>query len=1397
MHACASSSVSPAGKPDNERPTLWHAACSRRSELIERARYLPRRTLFSAEGYELYMSRFQGFPDPEGLLILDSATGELILVTRSGDRRILNPARVDPIRGTAPPATVTLFANAPAVAGAPPPAVPGERAAAEPPSASNLDLPAEIEDLDREIVLTFPYPIARPYLDLLNERDPRLRCKLLVDTFTSVLKVWALIVASEYLRATDVKDAQVHKTLARDLARPLISAWSLLLQRALPVLRDAKVAPFAPELGRAYEALETKCKQRFLVSESYVDDAGQTQTRTKKLGKIQALIAYRNGLAHGFNQNAKQAQRDLDTYLPLLKEILREARFLARYPLWHVSEGQHGPDHARGYRLMGARPSANRESVDAADLDPRLSPLFLKNEATGEVLPLFAFFDVHEVEDGGLPGLGGDVFLFEGNTKGTVIYVSATGEHAEKATRFTHWQSLLAAKAVDVELLSSETLSLHALKAASGRIANQAIDALVTSGKYLREASVDRPDLEEHLAAFEYGKFGAFVVGGESGIGKSTLLARYVERRREAGDAVVFYRASALPSADVAGRMLRDLGLSGMYLEDFQSTAASLFREGARFLLVIDAVNEFPGDVAELVRQIDQAVQQSSGHDWFRVIASVRDSAYQRLPSDARFGSRGIGRYLTVEEDRGAEKVRTPVVSLRPLGKDHVEALYEAYRSYRQRDPDDPESPGLHRFRPKTEWAELDRGGSTRSLMGSPLMARLVLEAHHRRTLTSDLRSDQAMRLYLDSVVVEVNAADGGFPGRRRFLTALVRELDRASADTLPRDSLTQSAGLRRDMLNPQRDSAYVQLVELGVLLEEWEADTCYVRFAFDRLFEYLLAELHDPRVQSAADAVALARRAIGFRSLRGALEAILGRACEQGREALVTELIDVASEDSDDSLQRMVTETAVALFVRLAREKDAAFGRIVEAMPKAPSKADVRILCDVADKLALLGEVDSEETVIAALIVEAEALGDSREVGQAWLRRGNRLRVIGDNQGERAALERSLTHASTAGDSRTRAEALRWLGSLARRLGDHGEASRLLKESLEISRNSDHAVGVANALMSLSALAWAQDDDAAFRECCLEALGIWRALDNKVGVGKCLNNLGTFARDNLAESERLHREALALQRDIGDRSGVGTSLSHLGDAVLARGDLTEAKRLYEEAFAIRSELRNKSGIAQCLNALGRVASLTGDLQEAETHYRALLGIRRELGNKARIAASASKLGAVLEFRGNYAEAESLRRESLAMRVDLGNNSGIQYQSYALVALLAVQQRAPDRTLFEETHRLADELNVPRAHALGAQSSVLAFPFGDTPTAQGLAPLLDAMRAARAAEEVIPDVEDGPATPFFVAARWLAERGEHRLAAELAREALDEVGDRFWPYREETDAIARRAGAAP
>jgi hypothetical protein len=77
----------------------------------------------------------------------------------------------------------------------------------------------------------------------------------------------------------------------------------------------------------------------------------------------------------------------------------------------------------------------------------------------------------------------------------------------------------------------------------------------------------------------------------------------------------------------------------------------------------------------------------------------------------------------------------------------------------------------------------------------------------------------------------------------------------------------------------------------------------------------------------------------------------------------------------------------------------------------------------------------------------------------------------------------------------------------------------------------------------------------------------------------------------------------------------------------------------------------------------------------------------------------------------------------------------------------------------------------------------------DSATKASVNDALDALREARRAQADIPDPEDGPATPLLLAARWFVDQGDPTRASALAREALAEVGQRFWPHRAEAEAM--------
>ncbi len=334
----------------------------------------------------------------------------------------------------------------------------------------------------------------------------------------------------------------------------------------------------------------------------------------------------------------------------------------------------------------------------------------------------------------------------------------------------------------------------------------------------------------------------------------------------------------------------------------------------------------------------------------------------------------------------------------------------------------------------------------------------------------------------------------------------------------------------------------YVQLIELGVLLEEWDGDTCHVRFAFDRLFEFLLAEMHDPRVQDAAGAIALAVHAVTFKSLRGVLEVILGRACEQGRDHLLVEVMDQSSAHEDPRVRELLHGVAATLLERFARERDPAFERILAAMPSVPSVSDVEVLLRVADRLAPLGAAKSLDALLATLVAEATALEDPRGLGRALLRQARRLDVRGEWNQALDHCEAAARSAKEAQDPVTKGQA----GLLAASLrGDLVEADRL----------------------------------------CRASLAICEELGDRAGVAKCLNNLGMLAkfRGDLTEADRLYRASLAIREELGDKAAIQGRAYLLGIVVVLRGGF--AVELFEQVRAIGASLHTPTAHTLAMQA--------------------------------------------------------------------------------------------------------------------------------------------------------------------------------------------------------------------
>ncbi|GBC76107.1 Response regulator aspartate phosphatase G [bacterium HR07] len=133
------------------------------------------------------------------------------------------------------------------------------------------------------------------------------------------------------------------------------------------------------------------------------------------------------------------------------------------------------------------------------------------------------------------------------------------------------------------------------------------------------------------------------------------------------------------------------------------------------------------------------------------------------------------------------------------------------------------------------------------------------------------------------------------------------------------------------------------------------------------------------------------------------------------------------------------------------------------------------------------------------------------------------------------------------------------------------------------------------------------------------QALEIRRELGERRGEGITLDNLGGLLQSLGRYSEALsfHEQALKLRQELGDRTGAADTLENLGMLFVSTGKLQEARASLEQALEIRHQIEERRGQGYCFYMLGHCCRDQGDSHGALKHYQAARALFGELGLKA------------------------------------------------------------------------------------------------------------------------------------------------------------------------------------
>lgn len=142
------------------------------------------------------------------------------------------------------------------------------------------------------------------------------------------------------------------------------------------------------------------------------------------------------------------------------------------------------------------------------------------------------------------------------------------------------------------------------------------------------------------------------------------------------------------------------------------------------------------------------------------------------------------------------------------------------------------------------------------------------------------------------------------------------------------------------------------------------------------------------------------------------------------------------------------------------------------------------------------------------------------------------------------------------------------------------------------------------------------------------------------------------FYQTDTVEALASYQRALALRREIGDRSAEAKILSNIGLVLKDQGERERAAQHFARSLDLCRELNDTRGLCSALGNLGILYQEQGDFARARPLHEESLALAHALGDTP--MTTLNNLGALAVEEGEYARARRLLEESLAISVKLG-----------------------------------------------------------------------------------------------------------------------------------------------
>lgn len=332
------------------------------------------------------------------------------------------------------------------------------------------------------------------------------------------------------------------------------------------------------------------------------------------------------------------------------------------------------------------------------------------------------------------------------------------------------------------------------------------------------------------------------------------------------------------------------------------------------------------------------------------------------------------------------------------------------------------------------------------------------------------------------------------------------------------------------------------------------------------------------------------------------------------------------------------------------------------------------------------------------------EAAGDTYRRALTLLGIGIAYYQLNEYRSALPYFNQTLSLAETLGDRRLEAGTETFVGGMLDFLGDVGKALDHYQHAVKLAREGGWQLAEGNALNNIGKI---YSDIAEWQkalEFSEQALTIYKAIGNEGNAAITLSLIATAyaesgenrkAFDYLQQSlpiliagrERnpdrkseayallnmgrvcrrmnenkkaldYYKQALAIQRETGNRAHEAETLDEMGALAATEGDYQKALDLHKQAIEIQHTVGNQRREALAITNLGEVYNLLGQPEKATEQFSRALAIFRGIGDLSYAAVALEGMARAEQKRGSLADARKYIEESLALRETVRSRSG-------------------------------------------------------------------------------------------------------------------------------------------